>query len=115
MNHALWQRGALALATAIRTREVSSREVLEAHLARVAEVNPHVQAITEVLAEPARAAADAAVLRLCNEESHQEWKWAQKENYSRMKIPLRGDPSAAGSPRAGSGWRREKCAAPNAQ
>jgi amidase len=34
--------------------------VLEAHLARVAAVNPRVQAITEVLEAPARAAADAA-------------------------------------------------------
>lgn len=56
----LWQRGAAELATAIRTRQVTSREVLEAHLARVAAVNPHVNAITTVLADQARAAADAA-------------------------------------------------------
>jgi amidase len=39
---------------------VSSREVLEAHLARVDAVNPAVHAITEVLVDEARAAADAA-------------------------------------------------------
>ncbi len=60
MSDELWRRGARALATAIRAREVSSREVLDAHLARVAAVNPMVNAITEVLADEARAAAEAA-------------------------------------------------------
>jgi amidase len=56
----LWQLGALELADRIRTREVSSREVLEAHLARVEQCNPSLNAIVRVLTDEARAAADAA-------------------------------------------------------
>lgn len=52
--------GAGELAERIRTGAATSREVLEAHLARVEEVNSHVNAIVRVLAEPAREAADAA-------------------------------------------------------
>lgn len=56
----LWQRSARDLAEAIRSREVSCREVLDAHLARVEAVNPALQAITEVRVDEARAAAGAA-------------------------------------------------------
>lgn len=56
----LWQLGALELAASIRSREVSSREVVEAHLARVDAVNPHLNAIVRVLADEALEAADAA-------------------------------------------------------
>jgi hypothetical protein len=56
----LWQRGAGELAALIAAREVSSREVVEAHLARIEAVNPHLNALTRVLADEARAGADAA-------------------------------------------------------
>jgi amidase len=56
----LWQLGALDLAGRIAAKEVSSREVLDAHLARVEEVNGELNAVVRVLAEEARAAADAA-------------------------------------------------------
>ena len=56
----LCNRSAIELAAMIRSREVSSREVIDAHLARIEEFNPAVNAITVVLAEQARAAADAA-------------------------------------------------------
>jgi amidase len=56
----LWQLSALELAARIRSRETSSREVLEAHLARVDAVNPHLNAIVRRLDDQARAAADAA-------------------------------------------------------
>jgi amidase len=56
----LWREGAGDLAKLIRTRQVSSREVVEAHLARIAEVNPAVNAVTVVLADEALAAADRA-------------------------------------------------------
>lgn len=62
----LWQRGAGALAAMIATRQVSSVEVVDAHLARIAAVNPKVNAVVRVLADEARAAAraaDAAVAR----------------------------------------------------
>lgn len=56
----LWQMGALELAERIRSKEVSSREVLEAHLSRTEQVNGDLNAIVRVLADEARAAADAA-------------------------------------------------------
>lgn len=60
MARELWQLGATDLAAAIRRREATSRAVLDAHLARVAAVNPRLNAIVTVLADEARAAADAA-------------------------------------------------------
>jgi amidase len=57
---ALWQLGALELAGLIRTGEVSSRSVLEAHIARVEECNGHLNAIVRLLPDEALAAADAA-------------------------------------------------------
>ncbi|MGH8897919.1 MAG: amidase [Egibacteraceae bacterium] len=56
----LWQRSATELADLIRTEQVTSVEVVQAHLARIATVNPKVNAVTVVLAEGALAAADAA-------------------------------------------------------
>lgn len=56
----LWQLGALELAEQIRTGDTTSREVLEAHLARVDAVNPHLNAIVRRLDDEARAGADAA-------------------------------------------------------
>lgn len=56
----LWQLGALELAAAIRAREVSSREVVEAHLARIDQVNPRLNAVVRRLDDEALAAADRA-------------------------------------------------------
>jgi amidase len=56
----LWERGAFELGTSIRDGVVSSREVVEAHLARIEKVNPDVNAITATLADEALSAADAA-------------------------------------------------------
>ena len=56
----LWRAGAAQLAAAIRAREVSSRETIEAHLARIEAVNPRLNAVTVVLAEEALAAAERA-------------------------------------------------------
>lgn len=55
-----WKLGAADLASAIRSGEVSSRDALESLLARIADVNPAVLAISAVLADEARAAAGAA-------------------------------------------------------
>lgn len=60
MSNELWRCSAVELARRIAAREASSREVIEAHLARIAQVNPGLNAITVVLADGARAAADAA-------------------------------------------------------
>jgi len=56
----LWRKSALELAAMIRGREVSSREVVQAHLDRVEAVNPHINAIVRRLPEQALAAADEA-------------------------------------------------------
>jgi amidase len=56
----LWEHPATELAVLIAAREVSSREVVVAHLGRIDEVNDEVNAITLVAPDEALAAADAA-------------------------------------------------------
>ncbi len=56
----LWRMGALELAGAIRSRQVSSREAVEAHLRRIEAVNSLVNAVAVVLGEQALEAAAAA-------------------------------------------------------
>ena len=60
MSNELWRKGALELAGMIARKEVSSREVVAAHLARIDEVNPRLNAIVRRLDDSALAAADAA-------------------------------------------------------
>ncbi|TMB98090.1 MAG: amidase [Chloroflexi bacterium] len=60
----LWGMGAAELAVAIRQKQVSSREVITAYLARIDAVNPPLNAITRVLGEEALAAADSADKKL---------------------------------------------------
>ena len=55
---ALCDLGAIELASRIRRKDVSAREVMAAHLARIARVNPRVNAIVTLVAD--RAMADAA-------------------------------------------------------
>jgi amidase len=56
----LWRMSATELAALIRARQVSVREVIEAHLSRIDAVNPALNAIVIRLDEQALAAADAA-------------------------------------------------------
>jgi amidase len=56
----LWRKSAVELAAMIRDREVSSREVVQAHLDRIEAVNPGLNAIVRLLPDEAMAAADAA-------------------------------------------------------
>ena len=60
MANELWRRGAVELAADIADRTVSSREVVQAHLDRIAEVNPHVNAVVRVMADDALRMADDA-------------------------------------------------------
>jgi amidase len=53
-------RPATELAALLRTREISARELLDAHLARIERLDPGVNAVVTLDAEGARAAADAA-------------------------------------------------------
>jgi amidase len=56
----LWRVGAGELAAMIARGDVSSAEVVEAHLRRIDAVNPALNAVTEVLADSAAEAAAAA-------------------------------------------------------
>ena len=58
MSEVLWRKSAGELATLIAKRDVSSRAVVEAHLERIAEVNPQINAMPVVLAKEALAGAD---------------------------------------------------------
>ncbi|MBJ65579.1 MAG: indole acetimide hydrolase [Rhodobiaceae bacterium] len=56
----LCKKSASDLANLISKKEVSSKEVVEAHLNRISEVNPHINAITIILKESSLEAANAA-------------------------------------------------------
>jgi amidase len=62
-------RPATELAGMLRAREVSARELLDAHLDRIERLNPAVNAIVTLDADGARAAADAADAALAAGES----------------------------------------------
>ena len=59
MSEVLWRQSAGELAALIAKREISSRAVIEAHLERIAVVNPQINAMPVVLEREALAAADA--------------------------------------------------------
>ena len=60
MKQQLWRLSACELADLIRQREVSAREAASSVLARIAEVNPRLNALAEVMHDEALQAADAA-------------------------------------------------------
>src|ERR671921_2773877 len=60
MQDELCSRPATELAALVRSRQVSARELLDAHLDRIERVNPGLNAIVTLDVEGARAAADAA-------------------------------------------------------
>ena len=53
----LWRMSAMELAEAIRSKQVSSQEVIESHLRRIEAVNPSINAVVIVLGEQALEAA----------------------------------------------------------
>jgi Asp-tRNA(Asn)/Glu-tRNA(Gln) amidotransferase A subunit family amidase len=59
-------RDATTLASLIRTKQLSSREVVQAHLDRIAAVNPKINAIVTLVAEQALNDADAADREVAN-------------------------------------------------
>ena len=60
MSNELWRKGALELAGMIARKEVSSVEVVQAHLARIDEVNPKLNAVVRRMDDEALAAAATA-------------------------------------------------------
>ncbi|MEV6580078.1 amidase [Streptomyces sp. NPDC051582] len=57
MPEPLWKMSAAAQAAAVHRADVSAVELVDSHLERIAEVNPQVNAVTQLMAERARAAA----------------------------------------------------------
>ena len=55
-----WRLGAVELADHISSKRMSAREATTSVLARIAEVNPRINALVDVMADQALAAADAA-------------------------------------------------------
>ncbi|WP_028067882.1 amidase [Solirubrobacter soli] len=92
MSEDLWRRGAGELAQLIAAREVSSREVVQAHLDRIEAVNPHLNAVVLVLADEALAAADAADAASAGGPLHGV-PFTVKEN-----IDVAGTPTTSGVP-----------------
>ena len=81
----LWELSASEIAMRVKAKEVSAQEVLDAHLARISEVDPRLCAFLEVLEPEARIDAsrvDAKIARrrrprsvgrraLCSEGQHE--------------------------------------------
>lgn len=78
------------MAAALRTREISARELLDLHLARIDEVNPQVNALVSIDPDLAREQATTADERLANGED---------------VGPLHGLPFAVKDTLAVAGWR----------
>jgi amidase len=69
MMSEIWQLSATELAQRIARRQLSSAEVVDAHLARIDAVNPALNAVVKILADEARAAAALADRRLAAGEA----------------------------------------------
>jgi amidase len=65
----IWQLSATELTHRIARRDLSSAEVVDAHLARIDAVNPTLNAVVRVLADEARAAAASADRKLAAGET----------------------------------------------
>ena len=95
----IWKLSATELAHRIADRQLSSTEVVEAHLARIDAVNPALNAIVRVLADDARAAAAAADRKLAAGESIGPLHgvpFTVKENIDMAGLPTtRGVPARA--------------------
>ncbi|MFF9651208.1 amidase [Streptomyces sp. NPDC014622] len=57
VRDALWKLSATAQAEAVRAGNVSAVELVDSHLERIADVNPRINAVTQLMAERAREAA----------------------------------------------------------
>ncbi len=64
----LWKRSVQELAALVASKQVSSTEVIDAHLSRIEAVNPKVNAVVRVLADEARAAAVEADRKMASGE-----------------------------------------------
>ena len=85
--------GALELAEAIKSRRVSSEEVVAAHLRRIAELNPTVNAVTAVLEEEALEAAKISWI-------HRRSSMHLRESRSAWRMAGQSHPGTTGPTRA---------------
>jgi amidase len=60
MDNDITMKSAAELASAIRSKQLSSKSVVEAHLEQIAKVNPKLNAVVQLTAEAARKEADQA-------------------------------------------------------
>jgi amidase len=67
-NADITSKSASELASAIRSRELSSKAIVEAHLEQIAKVNPKLNAIVQLTADSARKEADQADAALARGE-----------------------------------------------
>src|SRR3977135_3604709 len=82
MTESLSRKTAVELASLIATKAVSPVEVLDAHLATIARVNPKLNAIVALVADVASVsakAAEAAVMRGDTLGALQGWPFAVKD------------------------------------
>ena len=99
----IWQLPATELAQRIARRQLSSVEVVDAHLARIEAVNPALNAVVRVLADEARASAVKADQRLASGEAIGPLHgvpFTVKEN-----IDMAGLPTPGACPRWPRRWR----------
>jgi len=68
MDNEMITKSASELADAIRSKQLSSQAIIDAHLAQIAKVNPKLNAIVQLTAEPARKEAEAADAALARGE-----------------------------------------------
>lgn len=96
-----WTNSALELAELIRYKKVSSREVVESHLARIDEVNPKINAVVRVMADSALKLADqrdAETLRGVSTGQFHGVPYTVKENIDIAGLPTtQGIPALSGA------------------
>ncbi len=93
----LWQLSAGAQAAAVRTGEVTAVELVDSHLERIAEVNPRVNAVTQLFADRAR--EDAAATDRARAAGAALGPLAGVPFTVKETTPVEGVPTTFGSPR----------------
>ena len=93
----VWQWSALQTAAAIRSSAISSVEVVEAHIARMRDVNPKLNAVVVDLSDEALKAAKAADNARTKQKSSA--RCTAYRSRSRKMSTMRGGPTLTGWPR----------------
>ncbi|MFF4382994.1 amidase [Kitasatospora sp. NPDC001547] len=93
----LWSKPATELAAAVRSGAVTALDVVDSHLDRIAEVNPGLNAVTQLLAERAR--ADARQLDRRRAAGEDPGPLAGVPFTVKECTPIAGVPTTFGTPR----------------